>query len=518
MSDLDRGILIIDFGSQTTLLIARRIRELGVYSEVWPCNDARLPHLPPCLGLVLSGGPASLEDEAAPRLPQGLLERGLPVLGICYGMQLIVRHFGGKVAPAGTREFGRARAVPLPGEQDALLTDFGLEGSFVWMSHNDAVVEYPAPISVTARTESGLAATVRINRGDAPIHGLQFHPEVTHTELGKEILRRFAVDVCGAAGDWSPADLVQRQTTEIAAKVGDGKVICGLSGGVDSSVTAALIARAVGRQQVCILVDNGLLRHDEAKEVEQIFQERFDVELRVVDARKEFLAALAGVTDPEAKRKAIGKTFIDVFERSARDVENVKFLAQGTLYPDVIESQSVRGPSAVIKSHHNVGGLPERMPFALLEPLRNLFKDEVRELGRALDLPEQLIGRHPFPGPGLAVRILGEVTKEKLDIVRAADRIYIETLHELGLYDTIWQAFAVLLPVRTVGVMGDARTYERVIALRAVTSLDGMTADRSAIPIEALGLIADRIINNVAGVNRVVYDLSSKPPATIEWE
>jgi GMP synthase (glutamine-hydrolysing) len=431
-------------------------------------------------------------------------------------MHLITGHFGARMAPAETREFGRTRVIPEPGADNPLLQDFPAEGSYTWMSHNDSLQDVPQEVQINARTAAGLAAAMRVV--GRPLFGVQFHPEVSHTELGTEVLRRFAFEVCGAAGDWSAGNLVQQKVEEIAQTVGSARVICGLSGGVDSAVTAALIARAVGRQLVCILVDNGLLRHAEADEVAALFRERFDVELRVVDAQREFLGALAGVVDPEAKRKAIGKTFIDVFEAAASDVEGVEYLAQGTLYPDVVESAGVRGPSAVIKSHHNVGGLPERLPFTLLEPLRNLFKDEVRDLGRAMGLPRRIIGRHPFPGPGLAVRILGEVTEERLAIVREADRIYIESLHELDLYDQIWQAFAVLLPVRTVGVMGDARTYERVLALRAVTSRDGMTADRAHLPMEALGRIADRITNNVAGVNRVVYDLSSKPPATIEWE
>ena len=512
MDDLSAGILVIDFGSQTTLLIARRVRELGVYSEVWPCNDKRLEAaLPACLGVVLSGGPASVGDAAAPRLASSVLGSGLPVLGICYGMQLVVEHFGGKVAPGPSREFGRTTVSQQPDVTSRLLEGVELDGSQVWMSHNDVASELPDDVSVTARTEGGAVA-------GRPVFGVQFHPEVTHTTRGMDLLRRFSLDICGGSGDWSAADQVERMTADIKQRVGDARIICGLSGGVDSSVTAALISRAVGRQLTCILVDNGLLRHREAEEVVEMFRGRFDLELVVVDAREEFLSVLAGVSDPEAKRKAIGKTFIDVFEREAARVTGVKFLAQGTLYPDVIESQSVRGPSAVIKSHHNVGGLPERLPFALLEPLRNLFKDEVRALGKALDMPARILGRHPFPGPGLAIRVLGDVTDEKLDIVREADRIFIEALHEHELYDQIWQAFTVLLPVRTVGVMGDDRTYERVVSLRAVTSADAMTADRADIPMEVLGRIADRIINNVAGVNRVVYDLSSKPPATIEWE
>ena len=516
MSDLPGGILVIDFGSQTTLLIARRIRELGVYTEVWPFNDARLAgELPDCLGVVLSGGPARVGEADAPDLARSVLAAGRPVLGICYGLQLLVEQLGGQVAPGPIREYGRT-VVQRASAPSRLLGGLEFAGSHVWMSHYDAAASLPHGLVVTASTESGAVAA--LEWGERQLYGVQFHPEVSHTERGVAILRRFALELCGADGQWSAADQAQRMVREIRAQVGDAGVICGLSGGVDSSVAAALISRAVGRQLTCILVDNGLLRHREAEEVAELFRGRFDVELKVVDAADEFLTALRGITDPEAKRKAIGKTFIDVFERASSGVQGVKFLAQGTLYPDVIESQSVLGPSQVIKSHHNVGALPERLPFELLEPLRFLFKDEVRALGRALEVPARILGRHPFPGPGLAVRILGEITEDKLAIAREADRIFIEALHEFGLYDEIWQAFAVLLPVRTVGVMGDARTYERVVALRAVTSADAMTADRALVPVELLGRIADRITNSVPGINRVVYDLSSKPPATIEWE
>ncbi|GMV42653.1 MAG: GMP synthase [glutamine-hydrolyzing] [Myxococcales bacterium] len=513
MSDLSRGLLVIDFGSQTTMLIARRIRELGVYSEIWPCTDPRLSQAPDALGYILSGGPASVGGEGAPRLASQLLDAGRPVLGICYGMQLIGAHFGATVGAAPVREFGRTMVHRIG--SSALLTDLPAE-SVVWMSHGDAVSDLPPTLRPTARSAEGTLAALEVD--GRPIFAVQFHPEVTHTAWGAQILRRFAFDACGAQGDWSMEDLAERKVAELRAKVGDSKVILGLSGGVDSTVVAALLSRAVHRHTVCILVDNGLMRHEEAAQVAALFRSRFDVELRVVDATAEFLAALAGVTDPEQKRKAIGKTFIDVFEAAAKDVPGVEWLAQGTLYPDVIESVSAKGPAAVIKSHHNVGGLPERLPFKLIEPLRELFKDEVRALGRALGVPEEILGRHPFPGPGLAVRILGEVTPERLRIVREADRIFIDTLREDGLYDRAWQAFAALLPVRTVGVMGDARTYDQVIALRAVTSTDGMTADRAELPFAFLGRVADRIVNTVRGVNRVVYDLTSKPPGTIEWE
>jgi len=513
--ELQRGILVVDFGSQTTLLIARRLRELGVYAEIWACHDPRLAQPPPALGVILSGGPASVGAATAPRLAESVLGAGRPVLGICYGMQLIVERFAGSVASGAATEYGRTRLRQVDAGS-ALFGSQTADASVVWMSHGDAAVSTPEPLVVTARTEAGAVAAIEV-RGQ-PIFGVQFHPEVTHSEHGREWLRHFACDLCGARNDWSPANLVDEKVAEIAAAIGDSRAILAFSGGVDSTVAAALVSRAIGQRLVCILVDNGLLRHDEANQVRRQFLDRFEVELRVVDAGTCFLAALAGISDPETKRKAIGKTFIDVFEHEARSVEGARFLVQGTLYPDVIESVSVRGPAAAIKSHHNVGGLPERLPFTLVEPLRNLFKDEVRQLGHTLGIPATLIGRHPFPGPGLAVRVLGEVSADKLAIARDADRIFIEMLHQHRLYDQVWQAFAVLLPVRTVGVMGDARTYDSVVALRAVTSVDGMTADRAGLPVDFLGAVADRIVNSVKGVSRVVYDLTSKPPATIEWE
>ena len=513
---LGAGVLIVDFGSQTTLLIARRLREMGVYTEVWPCTDARLEAPPGCLGLILSGGPSSVADVDSPRLARALLETGRPVLGICYGMQLIVEHFGGRVSPGHAREFGRT-TLALAEEAGALLEGVPRQ-TVVWMSHSDAMSEESAAIRVTARSQGGAVAAVEIEGRE--VFGVQFHPEVTHTEQGERLLDNFARRICGAQGRWSPRDMIEASVDGIRAQVGEaGKVICGLSGGVDSTVAAALIARAIGPRLVCLMVDTGLMRQGEVETVAALFRERFgEVELRVIDAAEDFIGALAGVSDPEQKRKIIGRVFIEVFEREARAIDGVTHLAQGTLYPDVIESVSVRGPSAVIKSHHNVGGLPDRLPFALLEPLRTLFKDEVRLLGEALDIPKTLTGRHPFPGPGLAIRILGEVTRERLELVRRADHIFTTALVEEGHYDAIWQAFAVLLPIQTVGVMGDARTYEAVAALRAVTSRDGMTADMGALPLDFLHRVSNRIINEVRGINRVVYDLTSKPPATIEWE
>ena len=510
-------ILILDYGSQYTQLIARRVREERVYSEIHPPNRtvAWIREWGP-KGIILSGGPSSVYDEGAPTLDPALLETGIPVLGICYGMQLIAHALGAQVV-RGHREYGRAE---LTVEQSRELFEGFAPGdaTTVWCSHGDHVDTLPDGYQVLASTRSLPVAAFAASQGR--IYGVQFHPEVAHTPRGDEILSNFLFTVCGCAPTWTAGAFIEDTVARITSRVGaDATAICGLSGGVDSSVAAVLVHRALGERLTCIFVDNGLLRKHERDTVERTFRKHLHLKLVVVDAREAFLSGLAGVTDPERKRRIIGGTFIDVFERAAKDVTPAPgFLVQGTLYPDVIESTSVRGPSATIKTHHNVGGLPERMPFQLLEPLRELFKDEVRQVGRELGLPEEFVARHPFPGPGLAVRVLGEVTEERLAVLREADAIFLEEIREAGLYDDIWQAFAVLLPVRAVGVMGDARTYDNVVALRAVTSRDGMTADWYPFPHDVLARISTRIINEVDGVNRVTYDVSSKPPATIEWE
>jgi GMP synthase (glutamine-hydrolysing) len=511
-------ILIIDFGSQVTQLIARRVREAGVYSEIVPFHSAEeaLDRIKP-QGIILSGGPASVTEVTTPRTPDAVFSYGVPVLGICYGQQTMVAQLGGQVEGSEAREFGRAFVTV---EKDCpLFQNVWSKGSRhqVWMSHGDKVTSLPEGFAVLAT--SAHAPFAAIAHEEKRFYGVQFHPEVVHTPDGAKLLSNFVHKICGLKGDWSMAAFREEAIARIKEQVGQRRVICGLSGGVDSSVAAVLIHEAIGDQLTCIFVDHGMLRHQEAEQVVTLFQEHYHIPLVHVDASERFLSALDGVSDPENKRKIIGKLFIDVFDEEAGKIDNVGFLAQGTLYPDVIESVSFTGgPSVTIKSHHNVGGLPERMNLKLVEPLRELFKDEVRALGRELGLPEAFIGRHPFPGPGLAIRCPGGITPEKVAILQKADAIYLDEIRKNGLYDAIWQAFAVLLPVQTVGVMGDARTYDYVLALRAVTSVDGMTADFYPFDMEFLGNTATRIINEVKGVNRVVYDVTSKPPGTIEWE
>jgi GMP synthase (glutamine-hydrolysing) len=510
------NIIILDFGGQYTQLIARRVREAGVYCEILPYSvpieeiQSRQPR-----GLILSGGPASVYDDDAPRPKQGLLEAAhCPVLGICYGLQLIAHGLGGEVRPSPNREYGYAR-LQVVDSTSRLFSGLPMEMD-VWMSHGDHVTTLPDGFRMTAETADAVNAFENPDRG---IYGLQFHPEVAHTPLGAQILRNFLFEICGCKGDWTPMAAIAEQTDRIREKLGEnGRAVCGLSGGVDSSVAAALVHRAVGDRQICLFINNGLLREGEFESTLALLKQKLKLNIEGIDASQRFLDALKGVVDPETKRKRIGALFIEVFEEEATRIGGVGFLVQGTLYPDVIESVSVRGPSATIKSHHNVGGLPEKMNLQLIEPLRELFKDEVRLIGRELGVPEEILSRHPFPGPGLAVRILGDVTEERLGILRAADRIFDAELRRAGLYDFVWQAFAVLLPISTVGVMGDERTYERVIAIRAVTSVDGMTADWARLPHDVLARISTRIVSEVKGVNRVVYDISSKPPSTIEWE
>jgi GMP synthase (glutamine-hydrolysing) len=514
-------ILILDYGSQFTQLIARRIREASVYCEIHPASKGSdlkfIKEFDP-KGIILSGGPNSVFEEGAPTADPGILELGRPVLGVCYGMQLLARLSGGKVVPSNEREFGRAEIAIR--ENKGLFAGFESHATaIVWASHGDRIEEPPPHFRVTATSANAPVAAMQ--HDTKPLYGVLFHPEVAHTPRGGEMLHNFLFDICGCTPDWTPGHFIDHEVARIRELVGPtGRAICGLSGGVDSAVAAALVHRAIGNRLTCVFVDHGLLRKGEREQVEQAFRAHLGMDLRVVDATHRFLRELKDIEDPEEKRRRIGHTFIDVFEDAAQHVEgNVGFLVQGTLYPDVIESSSPKGgPSATIKTHHNVGGLRPNLPWKLIEPLRELFKDEVRQVGRELGLPDEIVGRHPFPGPGLAIRVLGPVNEQRLDLLRKVDAIYLEEIRAAGLYDQIWQAFAVLLPIKSVGVMGDGRTYDHVVALRAVTSRDGMTADWFPFPHDVLGRISNRIINEVRGVNRVAYDVSSKPPATIEWE
>ena len=508
-------ILIIDFGSQYNQLIARKVREHNVFCEIVPPTiSARSIDPLETKGIILSGGPASVYAHNAPKCDDRIFSLGIPVLGICYGMQLMAKTLGGTVERSHSREYGRAPFNVT--KADRLFKNMP-KNSVTWMSHGDKVKKMPAGFKRLGRSQNtSIAAFADLKRS---LFGVQFHPEVAHTQYGKTIIKNFVTDICRCRSDWSMKSFIKETVDDIRKTAGRDRVVLGLSGGVDSSVAAVLIHKAIGHRLACIFVDNGLLRKNEARIVREVFQKHFKINLRCIDASEEFLNALKGVTDPERKRKIIGRTFIKVFDREAKKIGSVKFLAQGTLYPDLIESRSTfGGPSATIKTHHNVGGLPKKMNLKLIEPLKYLFKDEVRRVGKELSIPQEVLGRHPFPGPGLAVRIIGDVTKERCDMLREADDRFIQVLLKEKLYDEIWQAFAVLLPIKSVGVMGDERTYENVVAIRAVTSVDGMTADWANIPHEVLGKISNRIINEVKGINRVAYDISSKPPATIEWE
>lgn len=508
-------ILILDFGSQYTQLIARRLREQSVYCEIHPFNvDQPQFDAHPPAGVILSGGPKSVNDDDAPDLDDHLFNWDVPVLGVCYGLQLLAHHENpGCVEKAEKREFGRAQLVI--DDASDLLKNVS-NRSQVWMSHGDHIIDLPSSYSIIGHTDNAAVAAVRHNERD--VYGVQFHPEVVHTEEGKQILQNFVTDICGLKGDWTAESFIESTIDEIRERVGDHKVLCALSGGVDSTVVATLIHEAIGEQLQCIFVDNGLLRKNEFNNVMKLYTRDLHLPVKGVDASGQFLSRLKGVVDPEEKRKIIGNTFIEVFDQAVADDKSYRFLAQGTLYPDVIESVSFKGPSATIKSHHNVGGLPEKMNLELIEPVRELFKDEVRRVGKALGIPEHFLKRHPFPGPGLGIRIISDVDPEKLAMLREADDIFISELRMNDLYDEVWQALTVLLPVQSVGVMGDERTYEYTAALRAVTSVDGMTADWAHLPHPFLAKVSNRIINEVQGINRVVYDVSSKPPSTIEWE
>jgi GMP synthase (glutamine-hydrolysing) len=513
MSPTHESILVLDFGAQYSQLIARRVREAHVYCEIIPFNtpSAEIQNKQP-KGLILSGGPDSVYGEGAPLSEQALWETGIPVLGICYGFQLLSLQLGGKVQRAERREYGPAQLELV--KESALFNGVAAK-SKVWMSHGDHIAELPAGFESVGVTANSMAAAENQGR---KIYGIQFHPEVVHTEHGRKVLENFLFNVCGCRGDWTPASFVDESIHSIREQIGSAQAICALSGGVDSTVAAVLVDRAIGKNLTCIFVDNGVLRKDEFRKVLSNLQERLHLNVIGVDAAERFLSKLAGVVDPEHKRKIIGNEFIVVFDEESRRLGKVDFLVQGTLYPDVIESVSVKGPSATIKSHHNVGGLPQTMNFKLVEPLRELFKDEVRVVGKALGLSEEIVQRQPFPGPGLAVRILGEVTSDRVRLLQHADDVVISEIKQAGLYTKLWQSFAVLLPVRSVGVMGDERSYDYTVAVRAVHSLDGMTADWAKLPYDVLERISNRIVNEVKGINRVVYDISSKPPATIEWE
>lgn len=506
-------ILILDFGSQFTQLIARRVRELNVYCEIHPFNHFPAPD-ETVKGIIFSGSPSSVNEENAPEIDLNLFLNKFPVLGVCYGAQYMAKKLGGEVARSAHREYGRAMLTQT-GEFNALLDGMSYE-SQVWMSHGDTITSLPPNTTIIGNTQSIPIAAFQLNDyKDA--YGIQFHPEVYHSVEGKELLANFLFKICGLSGDWTPGHFIDETVQKIRNQVGNDTVILGLSGGVDSSVAALLLQKAIGNKLQCIFINNGLLRKDEFTQVQEAY-EHLNLQVHAIDASERFYSELKGVEDPEQKRKIIGRVFVEVFQDEAKRIPDAKWLAQGTIYPDVIESVSVKGPSATIKSHHNVGGLPESLHLGIVEPLRSLFKDEVRLVGRELNLPAEILNRHPFPGPGLAIRIIGDITREKVDLLQKADAVYIHKLKETGWYDKIWQAGAILLPVRSVGVMGDERTYENVVALRAVTSTDGMTADWVHIPYDLLADISNTIINNVRGINRVVYDISSKPPATIEWE
>lgn len=507
-------ISIIDFGSQYTQLIARKVRELGVYCDITAYNSLKDPD-DDIKGIILSGSPFSVSQSNAPRIALDKYLNRFPVLGICYGAQLMADTFGGQVEKSNHREYGKAALTEVV-THSRLFASVD-EGSQVWMSHGDTITQLPSNATLLAKTNSIPHAAFELTGYSNPVYGIQFHPEVYHSLQGKNILKNFVIDVCQCTGNWTPDAFVEGTTQEIKNIVGDDKVLMGLSGGVDSSVAATLIHKAIGNRLYCFFIDNGLLRKNEYEEVLASYEGQ-GLNIFGIDAKDDFLNALAGISDPETKRKTIGRVFLEVFEREAKKIEGIKWLGQGTIYPDVIESVSVHGPSAVIKSHHNVGGLPDKMDLKVLEPLRKLFKDEVRNVGKAMGLPNHLIGRHPFPGPGLAIRILGDISPAKVKLLQDADYIYINALKEHGLYDKVWQAGTILLPIQSVGVMGDERTYEQVVALRAVNSTDGMTAEWSNLPYEFLAEVSNKIINQVKGINRVVYDISTKPPATIEWE